>query len=436
MNTLSNENDIVVLKPSKEDLLVGAEYASLTLPWTFNRMMKNTSPNGQRDRGLNIAKGIVGQEMLRQALSRMGVKARAERKSHRDDDLFDVRFQLDNKYIHVDVKTIHHYTDYGTDGIGHFSPDLIIKNASYPGPDWRHFFPMLMAHTQIQQNKDIYVFAIASSIDHRKDIKKNRMEYRLTAFPYGKHLPFLSSKRLCLARENAMKGLYIKCSYNPIGLLDQGLIRLKIIGEWKGEVKIETVVLKKINKAAPIGPFSCIDSFQIEKEDFEFLYGSICIDVVTNDFKDVLLNAAKTNINIYPDSPLFITNNDFCNLILPSDYTIYYIGWIPKKEFLMACRKYTGWVWPLDSQDKYRNQSWTQITERDISTITNAGFGDCIQRKPNHIKAGWMKTSGRGPGACCYVYPNTGYHGGLKETNLYVLPQDLYVMSELEKYKG
>ncbi len=42
-----------------------------------------------------------------------------------------------------------------------------------------------------------------------------------------------------------------------------------------------------------------------------------------------------------------------------------------------------------------------------------------------------MKTSG-GPGgnACCYVFPNVR-GGGIRETNLYVLPQDLTIMDEL-----
>ena len=42
-----------------------------------------------------------------------------------------------------------------------------------------------------------------------------------------------------------------------------------------------------------------------------------------------------------------------------------------------------------------------------------------------------MKTTGRGGGACCYVYPNIGANGGVKETNLYVLPQDLRTIASL-----
>lgn len=102
-----------------------------------------------------------------------------------------------------------------------------------------------------------------------------------------------------------------------------------------------------------------------------------------------------------------------------------------KVDFLQACRKYSGWVWPNDRVNKFENQPWTQITEKDKSTISAVGFEDCIQTKPSLLRAGWMKTTGRGGGACCYVFPNIGHGGGVKETNLFVLPGDLWEIEDL-----
>lgn len=135
-------------------------------------------------------------------------------------------------------------------------------------------------------------------------------------------------------------------------------------------------------------------------------------------------------MNEEPETALVFSAGDFCNLMLPGQYEIYVLGWIRKQEFLEACRRYPAWVWPKDSRNRFLNQAWTQFTEKDISHLERAGFGDCISGSPKALKAGWMKTTGRGPGANCYVFPNT-YRGGLKETNLYVLPQDLETMSSL-----
>lgn len=434
MKRLSKASDIWILKPTEDDLLAGAEYAALTLPWTFNRMMKNTGTAGQRDRGLNIAKGIVGQEMLRRALDKIGVQAKAEKKSHRDDDIFDFRIKTGDKDIRFDVKTVHHYTDYGSKVVDNFSPEFVIKNANYYGADWRIFFPMLVTHTQIGQEKENYVFGIASSIDPRHGVNLNRKVHRLTAFPYGDHLPFFSHKRLCLAREEARKGFIIESAYQSGGLLDQGDIDLIIIGEWNGNVRKQSVRLGHRKDKQVAGPFSLINSFQITPKDYENFYGEIHIMVAKNQFNAPVLSASKINLNMYPRTRLILTKEAFCNLVLPNEYTMYFLGWIPKCEFIDACKKYTGWVWPDDRKNKYFNQSWSQITDNDRKAIERAGFSDCIQRKPSLVNAGWMKTSGSGPGACCYVFPNTGHHGGIKETNLYILPQDLYAMAELSSY--
>ena len=48
MKLISDPDDIWVLKPTEKDLLAGAKYAAITLPWTFNRMMMNTGSSGSK----------------------------------------------------------------------------------------------------------------------------------------------------------------------------------------------------------------------------------------------------------------------------------------------------------------------------------------------------------------------------------------------------
>ena len=146
---VTDASDIWVLTPTEVDLAEGARYASVTLPWTFNRMMLNTGSAGQQLRGLNIAKGIVGQEVLRQELTRRGMSLDVQRKSHRDVDLFDFFLVVHGHRRKLDVKSVNFYSDYATLGRDPISPQLIADNAGYCGPDWRHFFPLLVPHTQI-----------------------------------------------------------------------------------------------------------------------------------------------------------------------------------------------------------------------------------------------------------------------------------------------
>ncbi len=431
MTQLSKTDEIWGLTPKKEDLSAGANYAAITLPWTFNRMMLNTRSAGQQSRALNIAKGIIGQEVLRRALAARGISAEVQRKSYRDEDMFDFHVLINGTVTKLDVKTLNYYSDYADVGRAPFSPKFVIANAGYPGPDWRRFFPMLVPHTQINQDKEAYCFAIASSIDFRRNVHTNRMGYALTAFPYGKPMGFMSSRQLCINRERADNGFYIECSYTTENLFNGAEMTLTVLGEWAGTFKKVEVPLKRNRAVSGIGPFSCVSSFQIGRADYDRLFGQIKVSVCRNDFTEPVRNSARLNINVAPKESLVFTREDFCNLILPSDYTIYFIGWVTKEDFLQKCRNYTGWVWPLDRINKYENQPWSQITEKDRTSIERAGFGDCIQEKTRLMKAGWMKTHGGGGGACCYVYPNIGRHGGVKETNLYILPQDLHIMEEL-----
>lgn len=429
MSKLETVEDIWVLTAEPRDLETGAHYAAVSLPWTFNRMMYNTSSKSQKQRALNVAKGIVGQEILKRELQRIGIQAETQRKSHRDEDLFDLNVDIQGQLTRLDLKTVNYYTDYDSYGRRQFTTDHLLNYASYAGPNWRTFFPMLVPHTQIDQNKEAYCFAIASSIDIRENISKDRNAYALTAFPYGTHQAFLSSKKLCSARESQDLGFYVDLYYNDVGLFDSS-ITISILGEWATDfIKIDIELKPGVTEC--LGPFSCISSFQIEKKQYDKFNGQIHISVAENELNTSILNSSKRDINIPPSDPLVIGTGDFCNLILPNNYTLYVIGWINKDDFLKACRQYTAWIWPKDSVDKYQNQPWSEISEDDIKKLKKADLADAYQSHPPRINAGWLKTTGRGTGACCYVFPNVPRAGGVRETNLYVLPKDLHTMASI-----
>jgi hypothetical protein len=121
---------------------------------------------------------------------------------------------------------------------------------------------------------------------------------------------------------------------------------------------------------------------------------------------------------------------DFCNLRLPDDYTVHFLGWTTKDEFRENCRKYRSYVWPDDDKDPERNTPWSQISDDDRKKLSRIEFEDAIQEGKHRIDAGFLKGIPMRGGACTYVFPNQ-HGGGLRETNLYNLPQDLHPISEL-----
>lgn len=430
---LTRANQIWILKPQEEDLIKGAKYAAISMPWTFNRMGANTRSRGQCDRAMRIAKGIVAQEVLRRELINRGIKCPTQEKSHRDTDLFDFHIEINGSESKLDLKTINYYSDYRGTGRERLSPELIIKYAAYSGPRWHTFFPMPVPHSQIDQSKEAYCFAISESADFRRNPLGNRSRNVLAAFPTGDWYAFFTSSKLCALREEARKGFYLRIKYTGTTLLSKPQITLRCIGEWEKKTNVFTIALSNNREERRVGPFSCLASFQIPTEIYNELEGHVEISVDKNEFVKEIFNTTGRDVNTAPSGALVLHKTDFCNLILPRDYKLYFIGWIPKETFLKECRKYPAWIWPVNAENPKENTPWTQITESDATHIERAGFSDCIQDKPRRFNAGWLKTTGIGNGgACCYVFPNIGGgRGGFLETNLYVLPQDLYRMDSL-----
>lgn len=436
MPTLTKATEIITLDSTPEDRRLAAEYASRTLPWTYNRMSKSSSVNGQNDRGLNIAKGIVAQEVLRREIERNGIGVELQRKSHRDKDLFDFHIVHDGTLTKFDVKSISYYNDYADVGRPPFSKQLVIDNKAYPGPDWRKFFPMMMAHNQIEQPKDAYIFAISESIDFRRKVLEGRSEHLIVAYPFGEPIHFYTKKKLCLAREAAGKGFYISIAYEADGLFSSAEgITIDVLYEWNNAKKKTRVKIKAGEKSNSVGPISVFNCISLPSEEYERFTGAIFVKVAKNEFKDFVGDSSMTNINEVPDTDLAYTPKDFCNLVLPDRYALHYLGWIQKRDFLEACKKYPAYVWPIDKINRFENSEWSQVKDRDIKMLQSLGMIDRLDKKSSRISLGLLKTAGPGKsGACCYVFPNI-FRSGLKETNIYVLPQDLQTLSSLTSAK-
>jgi hypothetical protein len=423
MNKLNNVSEIWDLYPTRSDIEDGVNYAIISWPYTFDRMnLSSTGYKGQRDRILNIVKGITNQNALRRKLSKEGIDVLLHNKSYRDEDLFDFKIKM-NEEVHLwDVKTIHHYACYDSNNKRkELSKSLILENKAYDGSDWRTFFPEMVAHTQIQQEKGGYIFGISSSdADFRKNKDSKREKDFIVAIPWGEWADFSSNRKLIYAREKEKEGFDISIVWKGQLPLDDNELKLIIIGENEGK-RIEKEISLPKNNPKKEGSFSSITAIHLLER--KVLTGRIEIQF-NNKFKNPVYNSQMRNINKVPTSPLVIEDEHFVNIFLPNDYHILYLGWIKRDEFLIEYKKYRPWVWPKDSVDKYKNQPWSQITEKDQNLFEKLK----LDWKKGLI-GGLLKTTGRGNGANCYIFPNQ-FGGGIKETNLYVLPQDLSIMAD------
>ena len=418
--------DIHTAQPSGALRREGAEYALKTLPWTFNRMMANTSPAGQNSRALNIAKGVVAQGLFRELMIESGRKVAEQEKSHRNSDLFDLRVQGGNHEVLLDLKSFNIYTNYKIKGRPDFSLDYLLECQSYDGPLWTKFFPMLVPHTQIQQaSKDAYVFALGASRDFRKlELKDEKAENVFAVFPFGPWLPFLTSSKLALLREENSNEFYLQVQVKA-DTQPKEKSEIHFVGESQGVTVTRSV---RANGApVKVGPFSLLASIYTESKQLLSGLEEIRVSISNQGYSEKVLNSARRNINEPPQEPLVYSRKDFCNLILPEDYTVHFLGWITKPDFRKASRSHRAWVWPKDSIDKFSNQAWATFSDRDKKDL--AKVEEDMEFKGG---VGALKTTGLGNGAACYFYPNM-YGGGVREMNFYCLLNDLSPLSILGK---
>jgi hypothetical protein len=196
-----------------------------------------------------------------------------------------------------------------------------------------------------------------------------------------------------------------------------------LTGEYNGKTVNYEFLIN--SKSQALGPFACLSSIWTKDSNSILGLESLTIKLDKNEMNSPVFSATRKNLNVEPGVMEF-RQKDFCNLILPDDYEMHILGWISKEEYMERCVSYSAWIWPKDSEDKFSNQPWTTFSEGDKTTMAKM-LGEGVDPKKG---LGIMKTTGRGGGAACYFYPNI-HGGGIKETNFYVLLDDLKPIRKL-----
>lgn len=144
------------------------------------------------------------------------------------------------------------------------------------------------------------------------------------------------------------------------------------------------------------------------------------------------------------DFEWILEKDNFVNLQIPEDYTVYWLGFISRKDFLKRFQDYTGYFIPKgDNMDENQIAKVTQSDKKDFKRHDKRrekaiDDGEDIYRpkmmdliKDGKLDAGFMMAKYKGPkpiGAACYFYPPYA----IKESAIYVIPKDLRIMDELK----
>ena len=438
-------------KVQKADIQEAISYATISLPWTFDRM--RYGPRSQKavnDRLMNILSGVLNQNLLERILTEKGYECSKDWTNYRESDVFD--FTINGKIY--DVKTVKIYSEY-TEKVGreNFSVDLLISNEDYEGPEWKRFFPMMVAVSQLtfDKLKDSYIFGITETYE---DIRKRKPSISDDGFwcaaPIQKAHYFFHSTRVIKLREEGGKGfkvnIYWKREQKSLIEDEKDSLKITLFGEWDGDRQIEVMEVNCDETIVSRNEFSSLSCIRLNHPTILNDYDQIIISV-ENNFLEFVSKPTNPQINLNdPDFKWVLTKESFVNLKMPEDYKVFWIGYIPFKEFSSIFPKYKSYFIPhpnnmeINTPGKATPRLLKQFTslDRKRKKAINRGLAIpwpeflSLVGKNNIINAGLLLAANRFGmtiGAACYYYPPYGFH----ERALYVLPRDLYTMGSLNK---
>ncbi len=431
---------------SDEDILEAYNYATVSLPWTFDRMRYGQSTQKSINRRLvNIFIGVLNQTMLERILTDKGYDCSKEWKKYRDSDIFD--FQIGKKKY--DVKTVVLYSEYNNNSKREpFTKEFLINNKDYSGRIWRQFFPIMVAISQLTINKmkDGYIFGIAEcNEDLRKRQPKPNDGGYWCSTPFKKALNFFQNKIVIKEREKANQGFKVKLNW----FVEQTTIddsedpsEIKLHGEWNGKRLTETKNIEPNENIISNNNFSSLCCIEF-KDPWRLSTGKLKI-TVNNEYNSFIHKITDPTINLNDDDFKWIVDDSsFVNLKIPPDYQIYWLGHISFTEFASTFPNYPSHFIPhpqnMDENQEARVNDRTRKKFRTMDRRREKAINDGIEIpwpefssfiEGSKLKAGILSVAMRGPkpiGAACYYYPPYA----MQETALYILPSDLYIMDSL-----
>jgi hypothetical protein len=216
-----------------------------------------------------------------------------------------------------------------------------------------------------------------------------------------------------------------------------------VYGEWAGNKKTESLKLSPDEKCSSKSEFSSLSCIQIENPAS---IGSDTLEVsVKNNLRKVVPDISDPSKNLNDSNFTWeLRSSSFVNLRVSKSYKVYWIGFIPVKEFAVKFLDYPCYFIPdpnnmddntpgrLSNDFREGLEAYDRRREKAISKGASMPWQKITDRiKGNSLNAGIMISVTRGGarnlGAACYYYPPYGFF----ESAMYVLARDLYPMKSL-----
>ena len=100
MEKFSDASQILTTEMRESDLEKAIQYATISLPWTFDRMQYGIkSQRVVNDRIMNILKGVLNQSILKRALEEKRYECGTDWSNYRQSDIFD--FEIKDRLYDV-----------------------------------------------------------------------------------------------------------------------------------------------------------------------------------------------------------------------------------------------------------------------------------------------------------------------------------------------
>lgn len=447
MKNLESPGQIWKTRITTGDFKSAVDYATISLPWTFDRMHYGPKKqNTVNNRLWHIMSGVLNQTLLERELKSRGYHCKLDWSHYRITDIFD--FEIGKKVF--DVKTASIFSEYDEQlGREPFSPELLIRYRKYPGPKWRRFIPMMVPMTQLNvaHEKNGYIFGLAVlPYDQRKLTPTKGDKGFWCAAPYGDAHSFLHKRALIEAREQASKGFFPVFEWKKgQATLDDtdSSATITIYGEWDGDKAIEKLELSPGQRVVVETELSSLSCIRLEHPT-ALPSGDVLKVRAKNNLKEAIPDFTDPTKNLNDSRFVWdLGAESFVNLRVPEDYVVYWLGHIPLQDFAQRFQNYPCWFIPnpknmdenvpgeLSNDFREGLEAYDRRRAKAIANGLETPWPEMMPLvRGKTINAGIMIAAtrpGQNLGAACYVYPPYA----LSESALYVLPKDLYPMASI-----